>query len=97
MNLKNTRFNCGYQQVTSLSSAAGLTVPVIPGNAESANYAVIQCESQVVRWRDDGTNPTTTVGMRLSPGQTLNYDGDLSRLKFIEEAASAKLNVSYYA
>jgi len=33
----------------------------------------------------------------LAIATTLSYDGDLSRIRFIEQAASAKLNVSYYA
>lgn len=81
----------GYEQVTSLSSAAGLTVPA------GTSYILIQAESQNVRWRDDGTNPTATVGMVLAAGSTLEYDGSApAALKFIEVAASAKLNVSYY-
>jgi hypothetical protein len=35
--------------------------------------------------------------MPLAIATTLSYDGDLSRIQFIEQAASAKLNVSYYA
>lgn len=81
----------GYQQITSLGTAVGLTVP------EGAYRAKIQAESQAVRWRDDGTNPTTTVGMRIASGGELIYEGDLLAIKFIEEAASAKLNVSYSA
>lgn len=81
----------GYEQVTSLSSAAGLTIPA------GCELALVQAESQNVRWRDDGTNPTATVGMILMAGATLQYDAaQLGRLKFIETAASAKLNVSYY-
>lgn len=80
----------GYQQITSLSSAASLTVP------SGAKRALIIAESQAVRWRDDGTNPTSSVGMTLSVGETLDYRGDLSSIKFIESAASAKLNISYY-
>lgn len=82
----------GYEQVTSLSSAAALAA--VPAGAA---VALIQAESQNVRWRDDGTNPTTTVGSILPAGSTLQYDaGSFARLKFIEVAASAKLNVSYY-
>lgn len=81
----------GYQQITDVSAAVGLTVP------SGAAYAIIQCESQAVRWRDDGTNPTAGVGMRLLTTGELYYDGDLSAIKFIQEAATAKLNVSYYA
>jgi hypothetical protein len=35
--------------------------------------------------------------MPLAAGVTLQYDGDLTKIKFIEQSASAKLNVSYYA
>jgi len=85
----------GYQQITSLSSATALTIPA-PTNAVPATLALIQAETQDVRWRDDGTNPTASVGMVLAAGETLPYTGDLSKLKFIETTASAKLNISYY-
>ena len=58
--------------------------------------ALIQAEDQNVRWRDDGTDPTASVGMLLEAGKDMLYTGDLGAIKFIEEAASAKLNVSYY-
>jgi hypothetical protein len=35
--------------------------------------------------------------MPLSAGVTLQYDGDLRRIKFIETTAGAVLNISYYA
>lgn len=82
----------GYQQITSLAAAAALTVPA------GANIVVISCEAQNVRWRDDGTDPTASIGMRLQTGEgAFTFTGNLAALKFIEEAASAKLNVSYYA
>ena len=91
MGLKSTTVCLGYQQITSLSSAAGLTPP------QGATLALIVPESQNVRWRDDGTNPTASVGMPIFVGASLSYDGDFNKIKFIEEAASSKLNVSYYA
>jgi hypothetical protein len=58
---------------------------------------VIIPESQAVRWRDDGTNPTATVGMPLASGQPMPEGAAaLAAIKFIEQTASAKLNVSYY-
>ena len=81
----------GYQQITVLSSAAGLSVP--PG----ATSAVIVAETQAVRWRDDGTDPSATVGMPLAVDTALEYGGDLSAIRFFEQAAGAKLNVSYFA
>lgn len=91
MGLKSTTICLGYQQITSLSAATGLTIP------SGATMALIVPETQAVRWRDDGTNPTASVGMPVAIGESLNYDGDLSRIKFIEQTASAKLNISYYA
>jgi hypothetical protein len=86
----------GYQQITSLGSAVGLTVP------SGATCALIQSELFDVRWRDDGTNPTASVGMLLTaldvehPGSAMWYVGDLTKLKFIEASAGAKLDISYY-
>lgn len=91
MGLKSTTTCLGYQQITSLSAATALTVPT------GATMALITPETQAVRWRDDGTNPTASVGMPVAVGESLNYDGDLSRIRFIEQTASAKLNISYYA
>ena len=91
MGLKSTTVCLGYQQITSLSASTGLTVP------DGATLAVIVPESYAVRWRDDGTAPTGSVGMPLAIGATLSYDGNLKNIRFIEQAASAKLNVSYYA
>ena len=97
-NLKAVTSCMGYQQITSLSSATGLTVPVRTpdGMSVRANFALIISETQAVRWRDDGTAPTSTVGMPLAAGVALQYDGDLSRIQFIEQTAGAKLNISYY-
>lgn len=80
----------GYQQITTLSAAATLTVPV------GATIAIIEVETQAVRWRDDGTAPTSTVGTPIAVAGTLEYSGTLSAIQFIEQTASAKLNVSYY-
>lgn len=91
MGLKSTTVCLGYQQITSLSASTGLTAP------SGATLAVVVPEGYSVRWRDDGTVPTGGVGMPLAIGATLSYDGDLNRIRFIEQAASAKLNVSYYA
>ena len=80
----------GYQQLTP-DSATGLTVP------GGATMALIQAVTQNVRWRDDGTNPETALGMRISAGEEFWYTGNLDAIKFIEEVASTQLNVSYYS
>ena len=95
MGLKATTLCLGYQQITSLSGSTGLTVPKL--NGQQATLAVITVEAQTVRWRDDGTAPTASVGMPVVAAATLYYDGDLSRIRFIEATAGAILNISYYA
>lgn len=81
----------GYEQITSLSSATGLTVPA------GASLALVTPASKSVRWRDDGTNPSSTVGYPLNVGDELQYDAaNLGAIKFIETAASATLDVVYY-
>lgn len=90
MTVPGTSGQCGYEQITSLSSAASLTPP------KNARYCVLVPETQAIRWRDDGTNPTATVGMPLAVGQYLEYTGRLGALRLIEQTASAKVNVTYY-
>lgn len=91
MGLKSTTVCLGYQQITSLSAATNLTVPA------GATLAVIIPEAQNVRWRDDGTAPTSTVGMPVAVGVVLSYDGDLKKIQFIQQASGGILNISYYA
>lgn len=81
----------GYEQLTSLAAAAGLAA--IPAGAK---FAIIQPESQNVRWRDDAVDPTAAVGMIIVANDTMIYSGPLASLKFIQTAASAKINVIYY-
>lgn len=91
MGLKSTTTCLGYQQITSLGAATGLTVPA------GATLAVIAPLTQSVRWRDDGVNPTASIGMPIAAGAYFSYDGDLKAIKFIQMTASAELNVAYYA
>lgn len=81
----------GYFQDTTLSAAQNL--PSIPADADAA---LIVCATQNCRWRDDGTDPTTTIGQLLVAGSMLWYRGTLANFRIIEVAASSQLNVSYY-
>lgn len=84
----------GYQQLVSadLATSASLTVPA------NALYAHIENNgTAAVRWRDDGTDPTTTTGGRLLPGDVLDYDGNLAEIEFIREGAGAILDIHYYS
>lgn len=80
----------GFTTIADLSSAVGLgTIP------DGARRALISVETQAVRWRDDGEDPTDSVGHLLPPGGFM-YEGDLAAIKLIEAAASAAVFVSFY-
>lgn len=82
----------GYQQMTSLGSATAL--PSIPAKAR---YALVICASQTVNWRDDGSAPTTSVGMPLTTNTPIIFaEQPLSAVEIIQTASSATCNVSYY-
>ncbi len=87
----------GYYQGAALSAAnslADIVGAVVPA---SADYAVVQCETQNCRWRDDGTAPTATVGNLLVANVILTIRrGQFSRFKIIEATASAKVSVDFY-
>lgn len=99
INLKAITSRFGYQQITSLSAATSLTVPTRDLNGMNAKpvIAIIVSFGNDIRWRDDGVAPTALIGMPLSAGVTLQYDGDLTKIQFIETAPSTELNISYYA
>lgn len=81
----------GYQKIAGLAASTSLSVPA------GAKYALIKTETQTVRWRDDGVDPTTTDGMLIDVGDEFWYTGQLTEIEFIQTAATATLHVSYYA
>ena len=98
MNIKAVTTCFGYQQITNLSAATGLTIPTVTPEGLNGKpvFALIVAEGAPVRWRDDNTAPTASVGMPLAIGVPLQYDGDLSKIRFIQQSATARLNISYY-
>lgn len=92
------RTGLGFEQVSSISSAKGLSgvgspTPAIPAGAHGVELIA---SGQNVRWRDDGTDPTASVGMLLVVGVPYFYMGNLSAIKFIETTATATVGVRYF-
>jgi hypothetical protein len=82
----------GYQKITPLSTPAkALTVPA------RCRSVMLKCETQSVRWRDDGTDPTSSDGFLLDSGEEFFYTGKVAKLRFLEVTAGAVLHVNYYA
>lgn len=89
----------GYQQIlaATLASSTGLTLPT-GSDGKEPDFCIIHVDTQAVRYRDDGTAPTTAIGMRLPVGGELLLEGgaQMKAIRFIAETAGANLNVSYY-
>ena len=93
----------GFQQITATSSAQKLTVPF------GTLYAMINVEgaaSTNIRYREDGTAPTTSTGTlvpalvttasNVPPVYIVVCQNELALFQFIAVAGSPVLNVHYY-
>ncbi len=81
----------GYQQIVGLAAATALTPPA------GTVICIITPETQAVRWRDDGVDPTAAIGYPLAVGIELECTIQvMTAIKFIQQVASATLNISYY-
>lgn len=83
-----------FEQLTSLSSSTALPFTGITGDCIGVR---LKARVQDVNMRTDGEAAVNGVGELLyATASPTEYYGDLSKLRFIEAAASAKLNVTYY-
>jgi hypothetical protein len=89
----------GFQQIlaATLAASTGLTIPT-GRDGLKPDFAIVQCDTQNLRWRDDQAAPTASVGMRLLVGGEERIDGltRMTDIRFIVETAGGNLNVSYY-
>lgn len=79
---------------TVVKSGVGLTVPA------NTSHALITVEAGDVRFREDGSAPTSTTGCLLVSGSVveLPIPGTAANLQFIQSSTStgaATLNISY--
>lgn len=86
----------GYFQVaiTSVAQTLAQLGIAIPNDTV---MIVIGAEVAAIRYRYDGTAPTATVGRPLNVGQEISLSlDDFSKLRFIQQAAGARLNVDFH-
>lgn len=77
---------------TNIANAVTLTKPA------GATGIILQTITQNVRWRLDGTNPTTTVGFQLKAGNDpLLIAVPGADIRVIQEAATASLQYQWVA
>jgi len=88
-----------FEQITVSTVAKAFTLATYsPGTKGTALLATVIVESNGVRYRKDGTAPTSSVGMPLAAGDVLYVWGsvDIKNIKFIRSgAADATLSVEY--
>jgi hypothetical protein len=83
-----------YESVTVAATAIGFTAGSIAGE----NMAFVTAETAQMRWRADGTDPTSTEGHVLPVGGSLELHGDtiLSNFRAIRTGGtSGVLKCSY--
>lgn len=85
----------GYCQLSSIDASTALS-SCSGGVPAGANFAVMQPEAQAIRYRDDGTAPTSSVGFPVAVGASFTRSGNLSNVRVISATSGAKLNVLFY-
>lgn len=88
----------GYQQVVADASVKDSTA-LNQTYLKKCDYAMLQAETNDIRYTMDGTAPTETSGMLLKAGlcPEIFLSENLWRIKFIRTGASGKLNIHFSA
>lgn len=97
-NVSGIRRPLGHQQIlnATLAASVGIVIPAAPV-VTPIGLARIQSNGGTVRWRDDGTAPTSSVGFLLADGATVEYTGDFSAIRFIASTGTPILDIALYA
>ena len=93
----------------AVDAAVGLddASPQITGLTPHPKWMMATVETDQIRYRDDGTDPTSSEGHLLNVGDTLQYmEGDeqdnwkaflrSGKLRFIKVTSAAALKITYY-
>jgi len=92
-------YSCvGFEQITDIAAATGLTAANIPPVKGEVVYASIQVTGGTCRFRLDGEDPEATVGQYLGENDSIEVWGqpDLLRFRAIQVTATAVLEVHYF-
>lgn len=88
-----------YESITVSTVAIGFTLATLrPTTGREAASAFVTSEDDVIRWRMDGTNPTTTEGHVLAVNSQLLIEGinNIRSFRAIRDAGTdVVLKVTY--
>ena len=85
----------GYQSFVSsaIASAVGVSSNLLTdsqGNRANAVFISCHATTGAVRFRDDGTDPTVSTGLRVPSGiAPFLYQGNLGKIRFVAESPGA--------
>lgn len=88
-----------FEQITVSSTAVGFTTATFaPSGSGKADMAVVDVETNAIRYRADGLNPTAAVGSPIAASGSFTVCGQASIqvVRFIRQTADATLDVHYY-
>jgi hypothetical protein len=88
-----------FETITVSTTAIGFTASKYqPTGLQPAALAVVTLESNDVRYRSDGLNPTASVGHVLASAGAVTVCGlqSLQQVRFIRVSADATAQVSYF-
>lgn len=79
----------------SIGAGAVVALSTLGAIPATARYATVYFDGASVRFRVDGTDPTTALGGLVpNPGNVI-FDGNLANVKFIATAGTAQAYVIY--
>jgi len=87
----------GFEEITVSSTAVGFTPSKIQTATATAVYAYWYVDTNAVRWREDGVDPTATVGIPAAAstyGQTCGILA-VRQMRFIRQSADATIRVAF--
>lgn len=95
----------GHEKVTVVNSVSafgvgwGASIPAADAMGLQCTIQVDPVQGGSVRFWPDGTDPDGTTGFVLQSGDTMTFDLEIDKLKFIRESGTAGnvfLNVMYF-
>lgn len=86
-----------FETITVSSTAVGFTSATYNPATGAAKRALLSCETNPIRFRYDGTNPTTTVGHALAAATMINITGGnaISQFRMIASGSDSTCSVTY--
>lgn len=88
----------GSETITVSSTAVGFTAGSIKTDTAEAIYAYGYVASDAIRYWDNGTTPTASVGMLVAAGANFEVCGApaVRQFRMIRKTTDATVSVSYY-